>query len=182
MAKKTKQPPAEPREVMFEVFMAVEPKQTKKNATRRVWDPKQGGYRTYTARITPEKVVANAEEMKLRIRQFLPVGGPLRGPLKARYVIYETFPKQRPTGASKALVWPRGTKPDCDNLAKQISDVLEACGFFAVGDSQIFSQQIEKYWVADEPSLLVHLTEWDGGMAGAHAKERQLDYVQKAAQ
>jgi Holliday junction resolvase RusA-like endonuclease len=173
--KRNRKAPAEPREVLVEIPMRVMPKQTKENRALWVRDRQPGQKRRVMGRRTPQDVAANAQEMILRLRQYLPSGGPLTGPLLARIVVYEPFPKRRPTGASKALVWPRGTKPDCDNLSKQVCDVLEAAGFFAVGDGQIFSLSVQKYFVDAEPSVLIWLAEWPGGIEGcAHAMERQL--------
>ena len=43
-------------------------------------------------------------------------------------------------------VTPKPTKPDCDNLVKLFQDVLADVGFFEVGDQQITSLHVNKYW------------------------------------
>lgn len=50
------------------------------------------------------------------------------------------------------------TKPDYDNLAKTITDVLGDMGFFEVGDQQVAVGQVVKIW-ADRPFVRIDIRE-----------------------
>ena len=163
--------------VSFELDCEVLPKQTKENVHMFT----RGG-KAFMGRKTPDEVFANALEILLKCQQFRPEV-PLRGPVKAWIVIYIPFPKKRPDGCPQdATIWPKCTRPDCDNLSKQLLDVLESAGFFEVGDGQVFKLEVDKYWIRQErPSVFIELQESDGTVIGCpHAKERQLQWLKES--
>ena len=52
---------------------------------------------------------------------------------------------------------PKDTKPDWDNLAKNICDVMESMGFYK-NDSQLADVHVRKYWT-DSPGVSVIIEE-----------------------
>lgn len=111
-------------------------------------------------RYTPKDVAENAKALGLFMSQHRPER-PLVGAVRALYEI--TYPwlaghgkRQRSNGSV-----PKSTKPDCDNLAKQISDCAEHCGFF-INDAQIYDLRVVKRF-GERPEIRVHFEgEGDG--------------------
>lgn len=101
---------------------------------------------------TPSAVKANANELARLMAPYRPVV-PLCGPI--RLEILAGFPWRKSESKSRRLAGcqPKDTKPDADNIAKQVCDVLQRSGFFA-NDSQIASLLVSKVW-CDAPGLQV---------------------------
>jgi len=89
---------------------------------------------------------------------------PIATPLMVRLVFYMPRPKKhfRTGKYSKVLKnnapMLHSVKPDADNLAKLVLDVLENAGFYK-NDSQICQLQIEKLYidVEEEPRTEIHI-------------------------
>jgi len=133
----------------FHIPWTVEPKQSMRH--RIIVD---GTGRRYIASYTPAKVKANSQTIASLVAQHRP-RDPLSGPLRATYVL--TYPWRSSTSqrARKAGPMPKDTKPDCDNLGKNLSDTLQRSGFFA-NDSQIADLRIVKQW-GDQAGVTVRL-------------------------
>ncbi len=97
----------------------------------------------------------------------------MKSSLRARVAPYA--PSEPLTGPVQLITkwcWPCGarhsdgeykpTKPDTDNLIKALKDVMEDCGFFAVGDQQVASEVTEKFW-AEQADIYVALQELSPG-------------------
>ena len=50
----------------------------------------------------------------------------------------------------------KDTKPDLDNSVKLLQDVLSDLGFFAVGDQQVASLHLTKWW-SDVPQIAISI-------------------------
>lgn len=125
--------------------------------------PKQGdrsaviqrpGRKSFVTHYAAPKVAENAAWLQTLCKKHRPLS-PMEGPLSL-YLRFQ-FP-YRKTDANKLLrgkdicPW-KHTKPDCDNLGKQLCDVLEKCGFFG-NDAQIADLRVQKVWA---PSPGVHV-------------------------
>lgn len=82
-----------------------------------------------------------------------PMSGPLHLSLTFRFAWRKGESKK---WLARGQRW-KDTKPDWDNLAKQVGDVLERSGFMG-NDSQIACAYVEKRW-ADSPGIDVTLRE-----------------------
>ena len=80
------------------------------------------------------------------IQSFSPFEGPVRCKITWLYG----------TSVKKQISTHKDTKPDLDNMAKILIDVLADLGFFKVGDQQITELHLYKYW-QKEPSVHIEL-------------------------
>lgn len=121
--------------IEFFIPTVVVPKQSTRIGRRR------GRTRAYA----DPRVAANADalcEHAMRFRPRRMLTGPLRLELSFLYAWPRNEPKRgRPTRRHKH------TAPDCDNLAKQVADVLQKAGFYR-NDAQIAELFVDKYWCA----------------------------------
>lgn len=100
-----------------------------------------------------KKVTDNAEDLWVQMREYVPVT-PLRGPLLCDYYVTYPWLKRHTTRErAKGKIW-KSTAPDWEQLAKQLSDVLE--GVFFKNDAQIASGVCEKWWGL-EPGVRVRI-------------------------
>lgn len=118
----------------------------------RVVTPRIG--KPFVAHHPDPKTKKNAQALEALCLPYVPAK-PLEGPLLV--IIAARYPwrkaeskKRRATGLAA-----KDTKPDVDNIAKQVCDVLEGMGFF-VNDSQITKLVVSKWWAAS-PSLFVRI-------------------------
>lgn len=88
------------------------------------------------------------ESIRSRMIKYIP-DQPLTGFIQAEIWLF--YP---PTEKIKSLMnrrhikyYPKSTKPDCDNLSKQILDIMQELGFYK-NDSQIFLLTVAKIYVA----------------------------------
>jgi Holliday junction resolvase RusA-like endonuclease len=95
-------------------------------------DPKAKLWRAGVERAIREAVAARGDATPLFV-----------GAVRVRMV----FTFQPPASAPERIGTPHTHKPDVDNLAKAIADVMEACGVFK-NDSQISAAPPEKWWGA----------------------------------
>lgn len=106
--------------------------------------PKQGDRVSSGRHYQPRKVTTNAKELALYMQPFVP-REPLAGPLKLDVTVY--YPHLSRTSAKRRLLAiPKGTAPDGENLLKQVADVMEKLGFFAVCDGQVSDGRLRKRW------------------------------------
>lgn len=136
--------------VEFTVPWTVEPKQSMR---MRVVAAKG---KTFAHSYTPAKVKRNAEAIMLLMAQHRPAV-PFAGAVAAEYVI--TYPwRASASKRERAKIFaPKTTKPDWDNLAKQLSDCAERCGFFA-NDAQICDGRVVKQY-GDQPGITVRFAD-----------------------
>ena len=91
----------------------------------------------------PKKVMQNAGALAALCAEYRPESpmlGPIRLWLAFRYPWRKSEPKKNRHGIKA-----KDTKPDLDNLEKQLVDVLERSGFI-VNDSQIAEKRSVKSW------------------------------------
>lgn len=81
--------------------------------------------------------------------------GPLWCELTFVYVWPTTIRKR-----DRTTTIPKDTRPDLDNLQKQVFDSLESAGVFEEGDAQVCGVTTTKLW-GDEDSVHIRLCTWD---------------------
>lgn len=88
---------------------------------------------------------------------------PLAGPLRLQVEAYFPLPKSKPKAwKSRALHGlERPGKPDADNLAKHLCDVMGQLGFFG-DDAQVASLTVDKYYTPGPGCWLVRLAQLAG--------------------
>lgn len=119
------------KDIQFSIPWIVQPKQS----TRFT---KEG------RRYTPKAVKENAAALAAMFAPFVP-DEPLVGPVRLHVAFWYPWRKSEPKWRrAKGWAW-KDTKPDDDNLRKQVSDVMEKCGFFT-NDSQIAWGETTKQW------------------------------------
>lgn len=112
--------------------------------------------RTFVQHYPTAETRENAESLASLIvphRPDMPMAGPVRLDLTFRFPWRKSDSRKQRQAGSR----PKDTKPDWDNLGKQVSDVLEASGFFA-NDSQIAEVHLVKLFT-DSPGIDVVLQE-----------------------
>ncbi len=104
----------------------------------------QGGNgKAWAHHYQPKKVTDNAKTLAALCAEYRPES-PMLGPIRLTLAFWYPWRKTEPLKNRKAPV-AKDTKPDLDNLEKQITDVLERSGFFA-NDSQIAEKRSCKGW------------------------------------
>ena len=118
-------------------------------------EPKQGDRvriasnkagKRFAMHYTPAKVKKNAGNLAAIVAPHRPIE-PLQGPLGLAVTFQYPWRSGTSQKARLAESAPKDTKPDIDNLMKQISDVLQATGFI-VNDSQFADVTLKKIWTA----------------------------------
>lgn len=125
--------------IVMEIPMVPTPKQSDR---QRVIQPKSGK-RAFAQHYQPKKVTMNASDLALFIARHRPPK-PLLGPVAIVCEIDFQYRKSEKRSNIGKRIY-KDTKPDCDNLKKQVCDVLQRLGFFK-NDSQIASSRFDKYW------------------------------------
>lgn len=89
------------------------------------------------------------EAMRSRLIKFIPEHL-ITDPIQAEIIFY--YPPTKKVKSilehNHLLLYPKATKPDCDNLSKQLLDIMQELGFYK-NDSQIYVLMIEKFYVAE---------------------------------
>lgn len=98
--------------------------------------------RRFVRHYQPKNVVKNAEAISALAAYHRPAK-PLEGPVRLSLQFYFPWRKSDSKRYREPGYRPMDTKPDLDNLAKQMCDVLQRCGFFR-NDSQICDISIRK--------------------------------------
>ena len=91
----------------------------------------------------PTKITNNADLLASYILPHRP-RRPLAGPLRVLYVVRYPYRKGEPQ-ENRTEPIAKCTGADFEQLAKQISDVLESCRFFG-NDARIFHATVVKLW------------------------------------
>ena len=79
---------------------------------------------------------------------------PLQGPLRLQVTLGYPYRKADAKKAGCREIW-KDTQPDCDNLVKGLSDIMEKLEFFN-NDGQIASLWVDKVWTS-EPYVEIDL-------------------------
>ena len=117
------------------------------------------GGKQFVHHYQPSKVTNNAKSLAALCAPHRPAV-PLDGPLSMElYVVFPWLQKHSPRHRKSGLL-PKDTKPDWDNLGKQISDVLAACGFYT-NDSRLSDVRIRKRF-GDTPYVQVTIDQDHG--------------------
>ncbi len=95
--------------------------------------------------------------MLIEHRPSEPMGGPLVLHVDAHLPIPKSKPNQWKQDAIHGVVRPT-TKPDADNLAKHLKDVLGQMQFW--GDDKQVVELVVRKWYSDRPRWDVQLEEW----------------------
>lgn len=132
----------------FTIPWRVAPKQSVRSRVARTKDGK-----AYVQTYQTNDIKENAETLAALVAPHCPPV-PLEGPLSVWYTVRYAYRKSEPQKNRSAAMY-KHTRPDADQLAKQLSDVLEAVGFFG-DDAQIAELSIVKLWDA-VPSVQVLL-------------------------
>lgn len=136
------------REVRFIVDVRIRPKQ----ATGTIRKTRTDG--THYQVPAQRRADANATVLGWAVAPFAP-RVPLSGPIRANYRVLFAYPKRMPGSIRRAHYIPHPGPPDPDNLAKQISDVLQATGFF-VDDRQVCRLEVScEYWARDRLEVVL---------------------------
>ncbi len=125
--------------IEFEIPMVPRPKQSDR---QQIIAPKNGKP-AFARHYQPEAVTQNAKSLASLVAPHRPEI-PLDGPVGLRFDVVYPYRKSEAKKNRLALI-PKDTKPDIDNLKKQLCDVLQACGFF-VNDAQIAEACGRKFW------------------------------------
>ena len=117
--------------------------------------PKQGDRSRRDGRhYTDRKVKGNAKTLAMLFQRFAPPD-PWKGPVACEMVVGLPF-RGRETALARDVGWTwSDTKPDSDNLPKQLLDVLQRCGFF-INDSQVARLVVTKLRM-ERPVLHIQL-------------------------
>jgi len=102
----------------------------------------------------PKKVVDAANNLAALVAGHRP-SVPLQGPLHLRITVVCPWRANEAQWRKASGVWPKDTKPDCDNLSKQMCDVLAGAGFYG-NDSQIAHLEVIKAW-GNSPDIRIEL-------------------------
>lgn len=132
--------------IEFHVAYVVQPKQADRS---RIACGKNG--KQWVHHYQPGKVTRNARDLALLMAKHRPAE-PLRGPV----ALTLTFVYPHLKSASKKTREqrkPKDTKPDGENLAKQVCDVLERSGFL-LNDAQVYDLRVLRFWDDQVPAGL----------------------------
>ncbi len=139
---------------MIEFFYKCIPSTTTAQAGNRIFFNRKTG-RQFIGKDPKTKAVQ--KEYGLAFSKWKPKL-PLSGPLKLEVEIIWPFKKATPKYVRARGKVHRDTKPDCDNIMKQISDALEWAGYFHVGDQQISELTCKKFH-GEDSGIKVRLEE-----------------------
>lgn len=113
--------------------------------------------KTIHRRYPDKKIQANADVLRMMMGPYTPAE-PLEGPVMlVLTIVYATKTKKLLKQAYKT------SRPDCDNLAKQVCDAMQAdaaigWGGFFKNDAQVGHLSVSKRW-GESPMLHVRLEE-----------------------
>ncbi len=139
--------------ISFSIPFAVGAKQGDRS---RVVTPRTG--KPFVRHYPDPKTKRNAQALEALCLPYVPAQ-PLEGPLCVKLHAYYPWRKSESKRNRARGEIPKDTKPDADNIAKQVLDVLEAMGFFA-NDSQVTHLEVHKAWTV-RPSLAVWIIEME---------------------
>lgn len=139
------------RRIEFAVSYTADPKQGDRSRIAQTRSGKQ-----YVQHHPDPEVKLNAAVLAALFAPHVPAV-PFRGPLRLVAVFcYAWLASATKRQITKGRI-PKETKPDLDNLAKQIGDVMERSGF-CKNDAQIADLTVRKFWT-HAPSVEIVLEE-----------------------
>ena len=101
--------------------------------------------------------LADTKELKLVISDYLTLLKPYQpGPVSLKLAFVWPYRKSEPKKNRIGLI-PKTTKPDWDNLAKTLQDVLTRLRFWE-DDAQVYSASVDKWW-GEEPQITITVQE-----------------------
>lgn len=122
----------------------------------------QSGQRVFKNRKTGKSFIGKTKqaesvrtEMMLWFKKWKPKA-PIKGPVGLVVDFVFPFPKRTPKYLKARNIIPKDTKPDCDNLMKQVCDAIEMAGYFEVGDQQVYDMRCRK-WYGNNAGIGVEL-------------------------
>jgi len=110
--------------IQFRIPMLPEPKQGDRSCIVR-----GPGGRQFIHHYTPSKVKKNADALYLFACQYRP-STPFKGPVWLSLTFRYPWRKKDSRKVRALNERPKDTKPDWDNLCKQVCDVLQRAGYF----------------------------------------------------
>lgn len=129
--------------IRFFIHHAIEPKQSN---SARIVTTRDG--RQFVNRYQPAYITKNAEALTFLMRMFAPPK-PLDGPIHLTMTFFLPWrSSERKRDLDRGVMY-ADTKPDLDNLCKQVLDAMEPAGFFA-NDSRIADLTLRKVRTAIE--------------------------------
>lgn len=126
--------------IEFTIYHEVAPKQGDRV---RVIRPKNGGA-PFATHYTPAKVKNNSFSLAALMQSHRPPA-PLEGPLRLELTFDYPWRVGEPQKNRGNGARPKDTKPDFDNLCKNVLDTMQDSGFY-VNDSQIADIRVIKQW------------------------------------
>jgi Holliday junction resolvase RusA-like endonuclease len=121
--------------------------------------PKQSFRRGNGRNYPNPKVVKDADALCALLSPYAP-SSPMAGPVELTVEVVYPWRKSEKKRI-RALGWyPKDTKPDDDNVRKQVADVLERMGFIA-DDGQIAVSHFAKGWGDSAPLTKIRLRTMD---------------------
>lgn len=104
---------------------------------------------------------------------------PLEGALRLTVFVHVKIPESKPKwwkeAAEKGFIKPEST-PDCDNILKNIADIMEQTGFYH-NDKQIYSTTIQKFY-----SVKPRWDIWIARVYSMKSKKEYDEYLQRTKQ
>jgi len=113
-------------------------------------------------RIGKHARLADSKELKLVISDYLTLlkpyqpARPLTGPVSLKLDFVWPYRKSEPKKNRGGLI-PKTTKPDWDNLAKTLQDVMTRLRFWD-DDAQVYASSVGKWW-GEEPQITITVQE-----------------------
>lgn len=125
---------------MIEFFYECEPHRHTAQAGNRVFLNRKTGKHFVGKNKKSKAILKEYTDIFKKWRPSVPFGGPVQLSLHVIFPWLKSTPKRI---KEKGLI-PKDTKPDCDNIQKQICDALEWAGYFEIGDQQICQIKFKK--------------------------------------
>lgn len=135
---------ADPRSIEFFIPWVVKPKQSFRMT--------KGGFA-----FPDPKVKKNAFALAGFAAQHRPEA-PFKDAVSVDIVVHYPWRKSESKKRRARQQIPKDTRPDWDNLSKQVCDVLESCGFF-LDDGQIARVLFEKFWGSRASGVEIRIRE-----------------------
>jgi len=114
-----------------------------------------GNGRAFVHHYQSSKVVNNAKALSALCLPHVPKT-PLQGPVRLELTVMYPWRKSEPK-RRRDRSRPKGTKPDFEQICKQLCDVFEAMGF-VTNDAQFADVHVKKLW-CDQAGVQVFMEE-----------------------
>lgn len=118
-----------------------------------------GNGNTFVHHYQPKEVTENAAALASFVAPHRPPA-PLDGAIRMEvYIVYPWLKSHSGRARGSGRI-PKATKPDCENILKQLDDVLERSGFFG-NDAQVSDVRVRKRF-GNSPTVSVRIAPDDG--------------------